>query len=156
MAAAMPELEAAGLHTSPLVTDQVSLSRLLRLLRPRLKRLTEVAEQAAPLLREPVTYEADAVAKHLGAPDLGGHLAALVDRLATTSPFDEAAVEAAVRWVATERGLKAGALIHAVRVGVTGRLASPGLFDVLVFLGRNRTIERLRALGDFLAARSAP
>ena len=156
MAAAMPELEAAGLHTSPLVADQVSLRRLLRLLRPRLKRLTEVADQAAPLLREPVTYEADAAAKHLGAPDLGGHVTALVDRLATTSPFDEAAVEAAVRGVATERGLKTGALIHAVRVGVTGRLASPGLFDVLVFLGQNRTIERLRALGDFLAARSAP
>jgi glutamyl/glutaminyl-tRNA synthetase len=100
-----------------------------------------------------VVYEADAVAKHLGTPDLAAHLTALVDRLAATAPFDEASVEAAVREVATARGIKAGPLIHAVRVAVTGRLASPGLFEVLVFLGQERTLTRLRALGAYLASR---
>ena len=51
----------------------------------------------------------------------------------------------ALRAVAEARGVKAGALIHAVRVALTGRTASPGLFDVAALLGRNRTLARLAA-----------
>jgi hypothetical protein len=45
-------------------------------------------------------------------------------------------------------------LIHAVRVGVTGRATSPGLFEVLALLGRDRTVSRLERLQAFLASRS--
>jgi glutamyl-tRNA synthetase len=60
-------------------------------------------------------------------------------------------VEAAVRGTAAERGIKAGMLIHATRVAVTGRAASPGLFEVLALLGRERTVARLERLVNFLA-----
>jgi glutamyl-tRNA synthetase len=152
--AAMPALVAAGLADSPLVADRASFHRLLELLRPRVKRTTDIAEQAGPLVREPVVYDSEAVAKHLTSTDLGGHIAALGERLAALETFDEAAVEAALRAVAVERGIKAGALIHAVRVAVTGKLASPGLFEVLAWLGKERTLARLAALGEFLAARA--
>ena len=148
--AAWPALETDGLATSPLVTERMSLHRLLELLRPRVKRITEIAEQAAPLVGEPVVYDSEAVAKHLTSPELGGHVAALTDRLAAVATFDEATIEAALRAVATERGIKAGPLIHAVRVAVTGKLASPGLFEVLAWLGQERTLRRLAALGEFL------
>jgi glutamyl-tRNA synthetase len=128
--------------------------RVLELLRPRAKRLTDFVEQAAPFLRDTVEYEPEAVAKHLAAPDLAAHVEALVNALRTTSPFDESHVEAAVRGTASERGLKAGSLIHAVRVGVTGRAASPGLFEVLALLGAERTVTRLERLRSFLASRS--
>jgi glutamyl-tRNA synthetase len=62
-------------------------------------------------------------------------------------------VETAVRGTAAERGIKAGNLIHAVRVGLTGRTASPGLFEMMALLGRDETIARLTALLTFLAAR---
>jgi glutamyl-tRNA synthetase len=81
------------------------------------------------------------------------HLAALTAALATTSPFDEPHVETAVRGTAAERGIKAGSLIHGVRVGLTGRTASPGLFEMMALLGREETIARLNALLTFLAAR---
>ena len=51
-------------------------------------------------------------------------------------------MEPTVRGTATERGIKAGALIHAARVAMTGRTTSPGIFEVLVLLGRERSIER--------------
>jgi len=51
--------------------------------------------------------------------------------------------EAALRTVADATGVKAATLIHAVRVAVTGRTASPGLFEVLSLLGRERTRARL-------------
>ncbi len=50
--------------------------------------------------------------------------------------------------------MKAGALIHATRVAVTGRAVSPGLFEVLVILGRQRVITRLSELVSYLRART--
>jgi len=70
--------------------------------------------------------------------------------LRETTPFEESHVEAAVRGTAAGRGVKAGILIHATRVAVTGRTASPGLFEVLVLLGRDETIARLQGLLTFL------
>ena len=88
----------------------------------------------------------------------GTSLAARIVGLATaalrnTDPFDESDVEAAVRGTAAERGIKAGMLIHATRVAVTGRMASPGLFEVLVLLGRDRTVQQLERLVNVLATR---
>jgi len=148
--AVRPLLEAIGLATHPVVTDPVTFGRLLELLRPRAKRLTDFAEQAEPLLREPVAYEAAAVEKHLSLPGLAEHVDALSSALRDVDPFTEAAVETAVRDTATARGLKAGPLIHATRVAVTGRTNSPGLFDVLVLIGRDRTRDRLAQLISFL------
>ncbi len=90
---------------------------------------------------------------HLSSADLAGHITALVDALAAVMPYDEAQVEAAVRGTASARGIKAGALIHATRVAVTGRTQSPGLFEVLTWLGRERTHARLSRLLDFLSTR---
>jgi glutamyl-tRNA synthetase len=127
--------------------------RLLELLRPRAKRLTDFVEMARPFLVDTVEYEQEAVDKHLASGDLGPHVAALVSVLRTVTPFDEPHVEAAVRGSAAERGIKAGALIHATRVAVTGRTTSPGLFEVLVLLGRERTVGRLERLAAFLSTR---
>jgi glutamyl-tRNA synthetase len=125
--------------------------RLLDLLRPRAKRLTDFIDLARPFLSDTVEYEAEAIEKHLGVAGLGSHMEALAAALGATDPFDESHVEAAVRGTAAERGMKAGVLIHATRVAVTGRTASPGLFDVLTLLGRDRTVARLERLVNFLA-----
>jgi glutamyl-tRNA synthetase len=107
-------------------------------------------DQARPFLVDRVEYEPEAVRKHLTRPGLGLDVEALTTALEKAVPFDESHVEAAVRGTAAERGLKAGDLIHAARVAVTGRTASPGIFEVLVLLGRDRTVKRLHQLRDFL------
>jgi glutamyl-tRNA synthetase len=152
-AAAKPFFEDGGLGSHALVREPRAFHRLLELLRPRVKRLTEFVEQARPLLNEAVAYEPEAVEKHLSSPDLAGHIAALVATLDAATAFDEAQVEAAVRGTASARGLKAGALIHATRVAVTGRTQSPGLFELLAWLGRERTRARLSRLLEFLSTR---
>ena len=128
------------------------LHRLLDLLRPRAKRLTDFVELARPYLVETVEFDPEAIAKHLGDPEIGGHLSAVRVALRGVALFDEPHVEAAVRGTAADRGIKAGALIHAIRVAATGRATSPGLFEVLALLGRERTDARLEALVNFLAA----
>jgi glutamyl-tRNA synthetase len=159
-AAVEPLLIAAGLPPDVEAGTQAGaggdpwLHRLLHLLRPRAKRLTDFIDLARPFVTEMVEYDADAVEKHLSAPGLGDHVAALASDLRTLDPFDEAHVEATVRGTATQRGVKAGVLIHATRVAVTGRTASPGIFEVLVLLGRTRSVARLERLVAFLAGRN--
>lgn len=146
-----PLFEAADL-SGPLIEDPTSLQRLLALLRPRARRLTDFVDLARPLVDAPDRYDADAIEKHLRAPDLGDHLVVLREAIAATAPFDEASVELAVRETARLRHIKAGALIHAVRVGMTGMATSPGLFEVLAWLGRERVLARLDALLDWFRA----
>jgi glutamyl/glutaminyl-tRNA synthetase len=149
-----PLLGAAGLAAHPIVADQPTFERLLELLRPRARRLTDFVEQAAPLLNDPVEYE-PAADKHLSVPGLAEHLEALGAALRHVEPFAENTAEAALRAVASERNVKAGALIHATRVAVTGRTTSPGLFEVLVLIGRERTLARVGRLNAFLASRQS-
>jgi glutamyl-tRNA synthetase len=152
-AAARPLFESAGFGNAPLLVDRARFQRLLELLRPRAMRLTDLVEQATPLLRDTVEYEPAAVEKHLSSPDLAGHLEALSVALRTASPFDEPHVEGVVRGTAQQRSLKAGPLIHATRVALTGRMASPGLFELIVLLGVDVSVARLEQLAAYLRAR---
>jgi glutamyl-tRNA synthetase len=149
-AAVEPFLREAGL---PLPDSREYLSRLLELLRPRAKRLTDFVELARPFLVDTVEYDPDAIEKHLSSAELAAHIAALAAVLRGVMTFDEPHVEAAVRGSAAERGIKAGQLIHATRVAVTGRTSSPGIFEVLALLGRERTLARLDRLIAFLHSR---
>ena len=54
------------------------------------------------------------------------------------APFDEASLEQHLRQLPEQRGVKAGTLIHATRIAMTGRMVSPGLFEMLVCSGRER------------------
>ncbi len=151
-----PFLESAGLWSDALAGDRAAwFARVLALLRPRAKRLTEFAEQARPFFADPAEYDADAVKKHLGDAALPAHLDALVAALAAAEPWDEATTEAVLRTTADARGVKAGALIHATRIGMTGRAVSPGLFELLTLCGRPATLRRLAALRIYLAGRAA-
>ena len=130
------------------------LLRLIELLRPRAKRLTDFVDQARPFLTETVEYEEQAVNTHLKLPGLSAHVNALIAALRDLVPFDVPHVEAAVRRTAEQQDIKAAPLIHATRVAVTGRTASPGLFEVLALLGRDRTVTRLEQLAAFLTAKA--
>jgi glutamyl-tRNA synthetase len=151
--AVMPLLVQQGLWPANAPANEWLL-RLLSLLRPRARHLSDFVDQARPFLVETVEYEDDAINKHLGDPRLSEHLRALARALGEVMPFDEPHVEAAVRRTAEQQDIKAAPLIHATRVAVTGRTASPGIFEVLALLGRERSLARLERLGAFLASRN--
>ena len=141
-----PWLEAAGLwHDDYLGNRHAWFFSVLDLLRPRAKRLGDFAVQGALFFSDEVEYEPAAVDKHLRAAGMDGHLSAIADTFAALDGFDAASTEPALRALADARGVKAGVLIHAVRVAITGRTVSPGLFDVLALLGRDRVQARFAA-----------
>ena len=119
--------------------------KVIELIRPRAHRLDDFVEIGRPFLTDTLEFDPEAVRKHLASPDLVAHLAALRDEFSRIDldRYDEASLESALRNVAAARGLKAGTLIHAVRVAVTGRAISPGLFEMLMLMGRARTLDRL-------------
>jgi glutamyl-tRNA synthetase len=138
------EFDAAGFapgHRDP--ADQARLERIVNLLKPRAKKLADIVSQSKPFLAATIDYDDAAVHKHLADPALRAHLAAWRDELGRVEPFDSATLEAALRAMAGARGIKAGVLIHATRVAVTGQAVSPGLFEVLELVGRERVVARL-------------
>jgi glutamyl-tRNA synthetase len=140
-------LSAAGYWRDALFgADRDWLVKVLSLLRPRAKRLNEFIDQLAPFFVGPTEYDAEGVKKHLSAEGIASHVQALRDAFAAADPFDEATLERDLRALAESRGLKAGTLIHATRLAMTGRMVSPGLFEMLVLLGRARVVERLDRL----------
>ena len=62
----------------------------------------------------------------------------------------EAALEKCLRDLADARTVKAGALIQAARIAMTGRMVSPGLFETVVILGRDVVLRRLEQLASAL------
>jgi glutamyl-tRNA synthetase len=139
-----PVLREAGLWREDLATSRRGwFETLVDLYKPRIKRLDQFIEEARPLLADEVTYEPEAVARHL-KPGTDEHLSALADAFADLDTFNAAALEATLRSLAESRQVKAAPLIHAARVAVTGRAASPGLFETLELAGRDRVVGRLR------------
>ena len=141
-------LAAAGAATpAELALRQEWLLQLIDLLKVRARTVDDIVRQARPYLEESVEYDADAVKKHWAKQP--GEVAQRLRRLrsvyAELETWDAVALEDALRALAAELGVGAGKLIHPVRVAVTGMAVSPGVFEVLVAMGRDRTLSRLDA-----------
>ncbi len=122
---------------------------ILRLLRPRCKKLTDFPDQLRPFFEEPSEYDPEAVKKHLSTPGTKDHLKALRDTF-TSAEWAEAPLEKALRDLADARTIKPGMLIQGTRIAMTGRMVSPGLFEMLVLLGRETVLRRLDRLAEML------
>src|SRR6266850_3941210 len=103
---------------------------LIELYKTRAHTLSQMAGQLAVYFVDEVEYDAEAVKKHVKGDDLDERMRALRAKLAATEPFDVATTEQALRALAEERGLSAGKLIHPLRLALTGKGASPPIFDV--------------------------
>jgi len=152
-----PVLREAGLWNAEWEgAKRPELFRRLDLLKTRCKRTGDFADFGRSFFTDAFEYEADGVQKYLRAADsarleaLKTGLRQLRDRYQTLSPFDLSTTEQVMRQVAEEHGLKSGQFIGAVRVALTGRTAAPGIFDVVVTLGREKTVERLDRVIQFL------
>jgi glutamyl-tRNA synthetase len=75
----------------------------------------------------------------------GEYLAAVADRLERVEKWTTAAIEELLRELAAERELKPKKAFQPIRAAVTGTLVSPPLFESLEILGRDKTLERIRA-----------
>jgi glutamyl-tRNA synthetase len=133
----------ADLIGRPLATEEVELlTRAMEGLKPRAKNLNEIAEGGLFLFKSrPLDLDERASALLEGeAADL---LALTHAALAAVPAWTAEATEQAVRKVAETAGVKLGQVAQPLRAALTGRATSPGIFDVLVLLGRDESLARV-------------
>ncbi len=144
------ELSVAGLEPYFAARDQAEeqFQQAVFLLQSRARTIKDFAGAFRAFFTDDFPYDPEAVKKFwkdAAVPALLGDLAA---RLAATEAFDLAGAERVLRALAEEKGVKAGVLINAARVALTGQGVAPGLFDVMLVLGRDRVTSRLNRAAD--------
>jgi glutamyl-tRNA synthetase len=144
-----PFLERAGL---PVPGDLAWLAQVVETLRERAKTLVEMAEAAVFYLRAPASYDPQAIAKFWG-PDAPARYALLIRRLESHADWDATALELVGRGLAAELGVKLVDVAQLARIALTGRAASPPIFQVMAVLGHDETLRRLRAAQGAAEAR---
>jgi glutamyl/glutaminyl-tRNA synthetase len=151
-AAALAPLVTRAIVAAGLTTEQDLSSReswyhaLIDLLKVRARTVDEIVRQAVPYLRESIDYEPDAVAKQWkDASATRELLHATRDALDAVSAWEPQTLEDSLRALGESRAIGAGKIFQPLRVALTGTSASPGIFDVLVMLGRERSLARIDA-----------
>jgi len=120
------------------------LRRAMPVLKVRAKDLNELAEGAAFLFAtRPLALTEKAAA--LLTPEARERLTGIHDRLATVPDWTLESLEASLKATAEEWGLGLGKLAQPLRAALTGQTTSPGIFDVLVLLGRDESLARIAA-----------
>ena len=130
--------------------DRDLLMRAMDALKPRAKTLDEIAE-GATFLFQPDPLAMDEKAAEVLKASPGGLLAAVTKRLRGLDDWTTEELDAAVRAEAEAAELGLGKLAQPLRAALTGRTVSPGIFDVLLLLGRDVSLARLDAAQHFPA-----
>ena len=139
----VPLLEGAGLKDEIRAASADWLTQLVVLVRERAKTLTDMVMWVTPYFGQTVSYDEESVKKFL-TPTMAPILSKLLARFEAFPDFSKQEWEESFKKLVEEEGMKMGQLAQPVRVALTGRAASPGLFEVMDVLGRERTLLRLR------------
>ena len=122
--------------------DRNYVVSLVKLFQARLNTLSDFPGWADFFFLKEIAIDPEAEKKHL-SQDLSKEFSAFIKRLDSLKEFDIAAIEAEFRGLVAELGIEAKTLIHPIRVALTGKTIGPGLFEVIHYLGRERTKQRL-------------
>ncbi|MCU4138507.1 MAG: Glutamyl- or glutaminyl-tRNA synthetase [Thermodesulfobacteria bacterium] len=114
----------------------------------RSKTLVEMADMIKFYLVEDVSYDLDGAKKFL-IPEIKSLLKKIAEDLKDL-PLEEKKLEEYFRNLAEESGIKLKNIAQAVRVALTGKTVSPGLFEIIKVLGKERVEKRLKKAIDFI------
>ncbi len=124
--------------------DREWFKRLVKLLTERSHTLVEMKTASLPFILDNITVDEKARAKHLTA-EAGPLLTELAGRLGSVDPFSHNGIEKVFNELVAEKGIKLGKLAQPVRVALTGGTVSPGIFEVLEVMGKEKSLKRIHA-----------
>jgi glutamyl-tRNA synthetase len=134
-----PFLENLGIQ----IEEDEYILQVIETLQPRSKTLKDMAEAALFYYRSDIVYDEKAAKKFFKAAALEP-LMLLTAKLESLESFSQSGLEDVFKAVMDETGLKLGKIAQPVRVALTGKTASPGIFEIIAILGKERVIPRLR------------
>ena len=149
VAALREALGRAGAEPEAVPVGEREFARMATALAPRSRTFAEMARLARPYVGPVREYDAKAARRswHRDPEGAVAVLEAVGDRLAA-APWEAEDLERGLRALARELGVGAGKVFQPLRLALTGLPASPGIFDVLLILGRDRSLRRVgRAVG---------
>ena len=132
-----------------LAENKEYFAKLVDTVRVRVKTLQEVADASAYFFKDIEAYDEKGVAKHF-KPEAAELLEKCIAALEADEVFDLTSTEAIYNKIAADNGLALGKVIHPTRLALTGRTVSPGMFDVMVLLGKEKTMARMRKAVEYI------
>jgi len=124
--------------------DPEWLQKLVKILTERSHTLVEMKAGAIPFLVSDIALDEKAKAKHLTA-EIVPLLNELASKLNSIDPFVHSNIEGLFNALVAEKGIKLGKLAQPVRVALTGGTVSPGIYDVIEVMGKEKTMARIHA-----------
>jgi len=145
------ELQSAGIWDTG--EDRLSTEELdaaIELLKPRARKPGDFSSTFKAFFSDDFVYDRAAADKFLKDPRLPQLLPGLIEQYQADEIFSLQSTEEVLRDFAKKADVKAGLLINALRVALTGQGVAPGLFEIMQVLGRKRTLDRLHRLNTYL------
>jgi glutamyl-tRNA synthetase len=142
----IPFLEKKGFKATP---DE-RLIKIVESLRERVKTLVEFAESADYFFVDEVKYEEAAKKKFL-TPEVLPIFETLIGRLSLLDDFTVPEMQRIFNEIIEERGVKLVKIAQPVRVALTGGTVSPGIFEVMEILGKDKVIERIKKAVSYIS-----
>lgn len=123
--------------------DEAWFRKFCQLYHHRVKTLIEFKEEFSIFMSDAVNYDQEAVEKFLKKDRVSDILNITKERLKNIAEFTSENIEKETRGLIQELKIDSADLIHPLRVAVTGKSVSAGIFEVLALIGKDKTIERL-------------
>lgn len=144
-------LEPAARQKGWLHPDNIDyFKKVIDLVRSRARTINEILGLAQYFFEEPAGYDKKGQKKYFCKSDSQEKLAAVLEALNHVQNFTAPELEDSIRLKADELGLKASELIHPARLAITGRTATPGLFEIIELLGSKISQARLSKAMDYI------
>lgn len=123
--------------------DKDWLMEVIKLFKPRIKKLSDFPELADFFFQPKIKYTPEAKQFMLKEKKTKGIFTKLIEVLNGLESFNLQALEGACRQLIAQENIRAQELIHPVRVALTGKRVGPGLFELMTVLGKEKILERL-------------
>ncbi len=139
-----PFLEDRNIHP-----DLDFLSKVVSDLKARSKTLVEMAESASFYFTDTIEYDIS-LAERFFNTEGARYLDFLVKNLPELKEYNKDGIERLLRRLADDNGAKLKEIVQPIRVALTGRLVSPGIDEVMITLGKDRVLKRVKNALDYL------
>ncbi|HXT11460.1 MAG TPA: glutamate--tRNA ligase [Candidatus Angelobacter sp.] len=144
---AVHALGKAGIDTNKFDVKYVKAA--LDTCKGKIKIFSELPNYAGFYFRDEIIYDPEAAKKSL-VPENKPRLEKLRDAFAKADPFNAANTEAALKAIAGELNVKAGVLVHPLRLAITGNSSGPSLYHLLEVIGKQKALARIeQAMAKF-------
>ena len=130
-------------------TDSYFIRQVVNDLKTRVKTLAELAETGFFYFSEDFPYQHDAAEKFL-TEDHADHLEAIMNQLPSLNDYSREGIEGFLKHIAEQRNTKLKMIAQPLRIALTGKTVSPGLDEIMITLGKDRVISRIKRAIEYI------